>query len=60
MTISDEYPGVASSYLEHWDIPLRVVEDLQGAISRLYSVSKIPVTLVLDAGRRSRTFPWAA
>ncbi|HEV3091705.1 MAG TPA: TlpA disulfide reductase family protein [Candidatus Cybelea sp.] len=48
VTISSEYPGVASSYLEHWDIPLSVVEDPQGAISRLYSVSKIPITLVLD------------
>jgi peroxiredoxin len=48
VTISDEIPGVASSYLQHWDIDLPVVEDEQDAISRLYSVSKIPVTLVLD------------
>src|SRR5271165_2323163 len=32
VTISDELPGVASSYLEHWDIGLPVVEDVQGAI----------------------------
>jgi peroxiredoxin len=48
VTISDELPGVAPSYLEHWDISLPLVEDRDGAIFRLYSVSKIPVTLVLD------------
>ena len=48
VTVSDEIPGVASSYLEHWDIALPLVEDEQGAIFRIYSVSKIPVTLVLD------------
>lgn len=48
VTISDELPGVASSYLEHWDIALPLVEDTQGAVFRIYSVSKIPVTLVLD------------
>ena len=48
MTISNEDPGVAASYLQTWEIHLPLVEDLQGAISRLYSVSKIPVTLVLD------------
>ena len=31
VTVSDELPGVASSYLEHWDISLPVVEDTQGA-----------------------------
>lgn len=48
VTISDELPGVASSYLQHWDIALPIVEDVQGAIFRTYSVSKVPVTLVLD------------
>jgi peroxiredoxin len=48
VTISSEDPGVAASYLQTWEIHLPLVEDLQGAISRLYSVSKIPVTLVLD------------
>jgi peroxiredoxin len=48
VTVSDELPGVASSYLEHWDIALPLVEDTQGAIFRIYSVTKVPVTLVLD------------
>jgi hypothetical protein len=48
VTVSDELPGVASSYLEHWDISLPLVEDTQGAIFRIYSVTKVPVTLVLD------------
>ncbi len=48
VTISDELPGVASTYLQHWDISLPIVEDVQGAIFRIYSVSKVPVTLVLD------------
>ena len=51
VTVSDELPGVASSYLEHWDISLPLVEDTQGAIFRIYSVTKIPVTLVLDRSR---------
>ena len=45
VTVSDEIPGVASSYLQHWDIALPLVEDEQGAIFRIYSVSKVPVTL---------------
>ena len=48
VTISDELPGVAATYFQHWDISLPIVEDVQGAIFRIYSVSKIPVTLVLD------------
>jgi peroxiredoxin len=48
VTISNEDPGVAASYLQTWEIHLPLVEDLQSAISRLYSVSRIPVTLVLD------------
>ncbi|HEY2476700.1 MAG TPA: TlpA disulfide reductase family protein [Candidatus Cybelea sp.] len=48
VTVSNEDPGVAASYLQTWEIHLPLVEDVQGVISRLYSVSKIPVTLVLD------------
>ena len=48
VTISNEDPGVAASYLQTWEIHLPLVEDVQSAISRLYSVSRIPVTLVLD------------
>jgi peroxiredoxin len=48
VTVSDEPPDVAASYLRHWGIGLPLVEDLSGAISRTYSIAKIPVTLVLD------------
>lgn len=48
VTVSNEPPDVAASYLQTWEIGLPLVEDLSGAISRIYSVSKIPVTLVLD------------
>jgi peroxiredoxin len=48
VTISNEPPDVAASYLNTWEITLPLVEDLSGAISRTYSVSKIPVTVVLD------------
>jgi peroxiredoxin len=48
VTISSELPGVAASYFHTWNIDLPLVEDPQGAISRLYSVGPIPVTLVLD------------
>lgn len=48
VTVSDELPGVAASYLQHWEINLPLVEDLSDAINRLYSIPKIPVTLVLD------------
>jgi peroxiredoxin len=48
VTVSDEIPGVASSYFQTWNITLPLVEDEQGAIFRIYSVSKVPVTLVLD------------
>ena len=50
VTVSDEDPDVAASCLRLWEIRLPVVEDLTGAIDRTYSVSKIPVTLVLDPG----------
>lgn len=48
VTISNELHDVAASYFRLWNIGLPLVEDLSGAISRTYSVSKIPVTLVLD------------
>jgi peroxiredoxin len=48
VTISEELPNVAASYLRQWKIALPLVEDLSGAISRVYSVSKFPITLVLD------------
>ncbi len=48
VTISDELHDVAASYFRLWNIELPLVEDLDGAIFRSYSVSKIPVTLVLD------------
>ncbi len=50
VTISDEQPDVAATYLRHWKIPLPLVEDLEGAVFHIYSVSAIPVTLVLDPG----------
>ena len=45
--ISDEDPGVASAYFRQRKISLALVEDPIDAISRLYSVSKVPITLVL-------------
>jgi thiol-disulfide isomerase/thioredoxin len=48
VTVSNESHDVAASYFRLWNIGLPVVEDLTGAIQRTYSVSKIPVTLVLD------------
>jgi peroxiredoxin len=47
LTISDELPDVAASYLRGSNIALPLVEDLQGALFLSYSVSAIPVTLVL-------------
>jgi peroxiredoxin len=48
VTISDELPEVAASYLRLGNIELPLVEDVQGSVFRIYSVSAIPVTLVLD------------
>jgi len=48
VTISDEMADVAESYLRLWKIPLPLVEDLEGSVFHIYSVSAIPVTLVLD------------
>jgi peroxiredoxin len=48
VTISDEMPDVAAAYLRLWNITLPLVEDLEGTVFSIYSVSAIPVTLVLD------------
>jgi peroxiredoxin len=48
VTISEEMPNVAAGYLRERNIALPIVEDLSGAISRVYSVEKWPITLVLD------------
>jgi peroxiredoxin len=48
VTISDEMPDVAANYLHLSNIALPVIEDLEGSVFRIYSVSAIPVTLVLD------------
>jgi peroxiredoxin len=48
LTISDELPDVAASYLHDSKITLPLVEDLEGSVFRIYSVSAIPVTIVLD------------
>jgi len=47
VTISDELPNVAARYLRVSNIALPIVEDLEGAVFQIYSVSAIPVTLVL-------------
>lgn len=52
VTISSELPDVAASYFRTWNIRLPLVEDTSGAINRLYSIDKIPDTLVLDPGGR--------
>ncbi|MBV8723087.1 MAG: TlpA family protein disulfide reductase [Candidatus Eremiobacteraeota bacterium] len=48
VTISDELPDVAASYFRTWNIGLPLVDDGEDAIHRIYSISKIPDTLVLD------------
>jgi peroxiredoxin len=48
VTISDEMPDVAANYLHVSNIALPVIEDLEGSVFAIYSVSAIPVTLVLD------------
>lgn len=48
VTVSPESRAVVGTYFRFANIPLPIVEDSDGAISRAYSVSKIPVTLVLD------------
>jgi len=48
VTISNESPDVAAKYLQVLGITLPLVEDIEGSVFRIYSVSAIPVTLVLD------------
>jgi peroxiredoxin len=48
VTLSDELPNVAARYLQSGNISLPLVEDLAGTVFTIYSVSAIPVTLVLD------------
>ena len=48
VTISDELPDVAASYFRTWNIGLPLVDDPDDAIHRIYSIAKIPDTLVLD------------
>jgi peroxiredoxin len=50
VTISDELPDVAARYLQGRKVSLPLVEDLEGSVFRIYSVSAVPVTLVLDPG----------
>ena len=47
VTISDELPDVAATYLKGSNLTLPLVEDLQRSVFSIYSVSAIPVTLVL-------------
>ncbi|MBV9718383.1 MAG: TlpA family protein disulfide reductase [Candidatus Eremiobacteraeota bacterium] len=47
VTISQEPSDVAANYLHGSNITLPLVEDIAGTVFRIYSVSAIPVTLVL-------------
>jgi peroxiredoxin len=49
ITVSNEAPGVAETYLhkEHLDLPL--IEDPEGKIFKAYKIPPIPDTIVLDA-----------
>ena len=51
VTISDEPHDVAAAYLHQTNINLPLIEDPEGIIHRVYSVPKIPVTLVARPGR---------
>jgi thiol-disulfide isomerase/thioredoxin len=48
VTVSNELHDVAASYFRVWNVDLPVVEDLDDAISKAYSVDVVPDTLVLD------------
>jgi peroxiredoxin len=48
VTISAESPDVAARYLRLANIALPLVEDIEGAVFNIYSVSAIPVTVVLN------------
>jgi peroxiredoxin len=47
VTVSAESPDVAANFLRQSNIVLPLVEDLEGTVFHIYSVSAIPVTLVL-------------
>jgi len=49
VTVSSEPHDVAASYLRLWNIELPVVEDIDNAVSKAYSVPPIPVTILVDA-----------
>lgn len=48
VTVSSEPHDVAASYLRLWNIELPLVEDLDDAVSKAYSVPPIPVTVLVD------------
>jgi peroxiredoxin len=48
VTISDEMPDVAANYMHDTNLELPLVEDLEGSVFSIYSVSAIPVTIVLE------------
>lgn len=48
VTISNEAHDVAASYLRLWEIHLPVIEDLDGSIFKLYSVTPLPTTIVIN------------
>lgn len=48
VTISNDSPDVAAAYLQRSNISLPLVEDLESSVFTIYSISAIPVTLVLD------------
>ena len=50
ITISEEPPDVAASYLRLWNIDLPVIEDTRAAaIFRAYGASPVPETVIVDA-----------
>lgn len=54
LTISDEPPDVAASYLRLWNIALPVMEDPDGSITKAYHAPPIPLTIIVDpAGNTS-------
>lgn len=51
ITLSDEQPGVAKSYLKKQGIDLPVIADPRHAVFRLYGVHTVPVSVFVGAGR---------
>lgn len=50
ITLSNEPVGIARSFLRTHDIFLPLLEDPHNVIFGAYSVSPVPVTVVVDAG----------